>query len=304
MTSPQRILVPTDFSECADQAIVHAAFLARQYDAALTLLHVIPVAPAYPMAGVSAADTERADEVGDRLDEVVERHDLDGIAVETAIDRGESIGGTILEHATEQGADLIVVGTHGRRGMRRLLLGSEAEVVVRGAEIPVFAVRQQENPAPPHRFERLLATTDLSAISEVAVRQAADLARRYGARLDLLHAVEQIPTYDLPGIYQSSLPPQDEAVSALEQHARDGLEALAADLGLPEDRIRTILEHGDPASTIVDHAADEGADLVVLASHGRSGLERFLLGSVAEKVIRTAPCPVFVTKTFGRSADN
>jgi nucleotide-binding universal stress UspA family protein len=304
MTSPQRILVPTDFSECSDQAIVHAAFLARQYDAALTLLHVVPVAPAYPMAGVSAEDTKRPEDVAEQLDALVERHDLDGVAVETAVDRGESIGAAILEHAAERGADLIVVGTHGRRGIRRLLLGSEAEVVVRGAEVPVFAVRRQQSPVSPHRFERVLAPTDLSAASEAAVRQAAELARRYDARLDLLHVVEQIPTYDLPGIYQSALPPQAEAASALEQHARDGLEALAADLSLADERVRLLLEHGDAASTIVDHAADEGSDLVVLASHGRTGLERFLLGSVAEKVIRTAPCPVFVTKTFGRSADH
>ena len=301
MLTLRRILVPTDFSPCAEQALAHAAFLARGYGASIDLAHVIPVAPGYPLAGVRAEDTEDAAEVERRLREIVDDEGLGNVDVRTHVTRGEDgVGTTLLDTASNVDADLIVLGTHGRRGMRRLFLGSEAEEVIRGSDRPVLAVRQQQPSADPADIGRVLVPLDLSEHSVGALEHAVDLARQYEAHLHLLHVVQPLPDYELPGIYQSSLPPRTDVTDALTDSAREELAGLAEQVDLPTSRVHWDVQHGDPASVIVDTAEDDGADLIVLASHGRTGLERFLMGSVAEKTIRLAPCPVFVVKAYGR----
>lgn len=301
MFTLRRILVPTDFSPCAEQALAHAAFLARQYDAAIHLVHVVPVAPGYPLAGVQATETKDAGEVERRLRDLVDDHDLGDLDVRCHAERGEEgVGRVLLETAANVDADLIVLGTHGRRGVRRLFLGSEAEEVIRGADRPVLAVRQLDPSAEPSAIHRVLVPVDLSEHSTRALAHAVELARRYDAHLHLLHVVQPLPDYELPGIYQSSLPPRTDVTDALTDSAHEELAGLTEQIDLPAGRVRADVQHGDPASVIVDTAAEDDIDLIVLASHGRTGLERFLMGSVAEKTIRSAPCPVFVVKAHGR----
>jgi len=302
MFTLRRILVPTDFSPCAEQALAHAAFLARGYDAAIDLVHVIPVAPGYPLAGVRAEDAEDATAIERRLREMADDEGLADVDVRTHVTRGEEgVGAAVLDAASNVDADLLVLGTHGRRGMRRLFLGSEAEEVIRGADRPVLAVRQQEPSVEPSAVHRLLVPIDLSEHSTRALAHAVELARRYDAHLHLLHVVQPLPDYELPGIYQSSLPPRTDVTDALTDSAHDELTGLTEQIDLPAGRVHSDVQHGDPASGIVDTAAEDDVDLIVLASHGRTGLERFLMGSVAEKTIRTAPCPVFIVKAHGRS---
>ncbi len=302
MLSLTRILVPTDFSPCADQALSHAAFLARDAGAALHLVHVVPVAAGYPMAGVRAEETEHRSEVRSRLYDLVEAHDLGDLEVEVHIDRGDDgVGATLLQAADRVDADLLTLGTHGRQGVRRFFLGSEAEEVIRGADRPVLAVRQQDDAQTPSTVDHVLVPVDLSEHSLVALDHAVELARRYEADLRLLHVVQPGPNYDLPGIYQGALPPQTDVVDALTRNAHQELNDLIEQVALPAERIHKDIRHGNPPVEILDTVAEEAVDMVVLASHGRSGLERFLMGSVAEKVIRSAPVPVFVVKAYGTS---
>jgi nucleotide-binding universal stress UspA family protein len=310
MFTLRRVLVPTDFSPCADRAVRHGAFLARQYGAALTLAHVVPVAPSYPLAGVAAADTENAEEVRSRLDDVIAEHELGDLDVDCLVERSEEgVGAAVIDAAERCDADLITLGTHGRKGVRRLVVGSEAEEVIRGADRPVLAVRHPEgkgeegepDAGEPHAINRLLVPVDLSEHSRGAYAHAVELARKYDADLHLLHVVQPTPDYELPGVYQASLPPQTDVVDALTENAHDELGDLLDQATLPAARLHKDVRHGDPASEIIDTAAEIGADMIVLASHGRTGLERFLMGSVAEKTIRSTPCPVFVVKAYGRS---
>jgi nucleotide-binding universal stress UspA family protein len=302
MFSLHRILVPTDFSPCAEQALVHAAFLARGYDAALTIAHIIPVAPGYPMAGVKEEETEHAGDVRNRLYDLAKEHDLDDLDVDLRVERGrDGVGAGVLAAAEEADADLITLGTHGRQGVRRLFLGSEAEEVIRGADRPVLAVRQQEAAVEPSAIARLLVPVDLSEHSTQALNHAVELARRYDADLHLLHIVQPGPNYDLPGVYQGALPPQTDIIDALTENAHTELDELIERAAFPAERMHKDIRHGNPAAEILDAAEEEAVDMIALASHGRSGVERFLMGSVAEKVIRAAPVPVFVVKAYGTS---
>lgn len=301
MLALDRLLVPTDFSACADQALRHAKRLARSYEAELHLLHVIPVAAAHPMLGVQATPSERTDRVMEQFDEVVETLNLDDLSYELAIEHGEGVASTVLEYAENHALDLIVVGTHGRRGVQRLMLGSETEEILRRADRPVLTVGQGDNGKSGFPPERLLVPVDLSVHSRDALRHAAAVAQYFEVRLDLIHVIESVATYDPAGPYQAVLPSEENALPTVKKNIRDTLHDLAEELPLPTENVRVYVGQSPAVPFIVDVATEEDIDLLVLSSHGRSGLERFLIGSVAEKVIRTAPCPVFVVKAYGHT---
>jgi nucleotide-binding universal stress UspA family protein len=186
--------------------------------------------------------------------------------------------------------DLIVLGTHGRRGPGRLFLGSVAEEVVRRAPCPVVTVREREGAAPAGRIERLLVPVDFSDPSREALRVARDLAVRLRGRLDLLHVVEQVV---LPGFYIPGAPgvfPQN--LEALQGSAEAELRREAEALGEPRVPVSTRVLTAAPAYGIVEQAESLGSDLIVMATRGLAGVERLLLGSTAERVVRMAPCPV------------
>jgi nucleotide-binding universal stress UspA family protein len=141
----------------------------------------------------------------------------------------------------------------------------------------------------------VLVPVDFSEPAHEAARHARALAEVYGARVDLLHVVDEVllrPVYaPLRGSFQLD---REEVVAQAEAELRRFADALGGEAAL---HVRV----GHPALGILDFAAEEGVDLIVIGSHGRSGIERLFLGSVAEKVIRMAPCPVFTVRTFGRS---
>jgi nucleotide-binding universal stress UspA family protein len=202
----------------------------------------------------------------------------------------------IINYAREQDVDLVVMGTHGRRGMDRLLSGSVSEEVVRGAPCPVFTVLATDAEEHVPTISRVLAPVDLSDQSDLVVNHATALAEAYSAPLDLLHVVEEAA---YPSAY--GLDPLTPSMPNVQDRAREALETLAGDHEPHPGPINVHVLAGNAARDIVEFADEQGADLIVMATHGRTGLERFLIGSVAEKVVRRARCPVFTLKTFGKS---
>jgi nucleotide-binding universal stress UspA family protein len=209
-----------------------------------------------------------------------------------------SPGDAIIKHTTEHDVDLVVMGTHGRRGMERLLSGSVSEEVVRRAPCPVFTVlARKDDDLSGSQIDRVLAPVDLSDESTPVLHHAVALADSYAAPIDLLHVVEEAAypnVYGLDSLNEPSLP-------TVQDRAREALETLAADIDMRTDPVNVHVLAGNAARDIVEFADDNAADLIVMATHGRTGLERFLIGSVAEKVVRRAPCPVFTLKSFGKS---
>ena len=276
MLTPQRILFPTDHSACAERAFAHATFLAAESAAERPVeLHVF-----------------HADVPVDALDDEPPAPPLtlptsDGIRVIEAEERGESVHEVILDYAKRHAIDLVVMGTHGRRGLAHAFLGSVAERIVREARCAVLTVGP--GTAAPGAIRRILAPTDFSDNAAEAVRVAGALAISYQAAVDLLHIISA-PV--LPDVYGLGLLWTD-IVPDVVQRSQEALELLAERaLGHYAGAVRAKV--GVPADAIIRAAAD--ADLVVMATHGLTGLKRFALGSVTERVVQHAPCPVFTVR--------
>ncbi len=196
----------------------------------------------------------------------------------------------IMRAADEVDADLIVMGTHGRTGIDRLICGSSAETVMRRSNRPVLTVREARAPQADQPIRLILHPTDFSAHSWPALGVARALARSTGARLVLLHVAA--PEVFSGGTMHAAedLSPEREALARLKQES--------AHVG-PDGSVETRFVQGDAGSEIVNAAEEMGCDLIVMGSHGRSGLRRLLMGSVAEAVMRSAPCMTLIIKDVG-----
>ncbi|MDX1530736.1 MAG: universal stress protein [Rhodothermales bacterium] len=273
------ILVPTDFSDCAAHAYAHAARLAERTSAAVHALY----------ARVPGDDVNCPDEPAEKgwPEPCARRIERDGA----------SVAETILHVAEEGDADLIVMGTHGRTGLHHAMLGSVAEKVLRLAPCPVLVVPERAPDAgAAGGVRRVLAPVDFSEHARLAVAHAKALAALHGAALDVLHVVEEaaIPTaYGLEPVLVVSPPVLERAEAAVRQ--------VVAGVPGPEVPVAVHAEAGYAASDIVRFAEGVGSDLIVMATHGRTGIKHFLLGSVTERVVRRAPCPVFSVRSFGKS---
>jgi len=293
----KNLLVATDLSAVADAALDRAVSFAARDKAKLTLLFVEPDYAATPaMSSVESAAilewTESAKSLREAdqqaLDERAARARAAGVEVTTLIRKGAA-DDLIPDVATEIGADLVVVSTHGRTGIRRFLLGSVAEHVVRRSPTTVLVARG----AGSGEFRRVLVGTDFSPPADKALRQAIALSAP-GAVIDVVH-VWHYP----PGSWGlDALADRTEALESLRAALTDG--ALERGKRLLEDwkdcgrTLRFELLHGPAASLLTARAETERCDLIAIGTHGYRGFRRFLLGSIAEATVRHAPCSVLV----------
>jgi nucleotide-binding universal stress UspA family protein len=188
------------------------------------------------------------------------------------------------------------MGTHGRRGLGHLFLGSTAEEVVRFATCPVLTIRELEKERPAEKRERILVPVDFSEHSKAALSHAKGVAAVYGARLDVLHVIEETVH---PAFYGTGMTDIVELRPDIVVKAKAAMEKLFNDTPGPEVKVEYHAVIGRAHQEIVQYATLEEKDLIIIATHGLSGLERMLLGSVAEKVVRRAPCPVLTVKASG-----
>jgi len=284
-----KILCAIDFSKGSDQAIRHATRLAEAHRAELVLVHVYQ--PAAFVGGELAVGTELFQGIIDDA-----RGFLDAAVTAIAHRPVSGVLATgipwvqITEQLENHGFDLCVIGTHGRTGLRRFLLGSVAENVVRHAPCAVLTVHPEDE---PRSFRHVLCPTDFSAASDEALALAVELVAADG-RLELLHVLEAPVTYsgEVP-IVDFSVELQQRSTAELEQRrARFAKVAIT-----PHPRIG--YAGGQILAALDD---DPTIDLVVMGSQGRTGLARAILGSVAEKTVRHARCPVLVTRTPSSSS--
>lgn len=300
-----RILVPTDFSPCAGTALAQGLALARQHGATLCFLHVMmshdedPYSLVYQVADRHAIHQQQSELCRATMRELLEEHDTAGVEVEERRSRAFAIAPTILDTIETLDIDLVVMGAHGRRGLRRLLLGSIAEEVVRLAPCPVLTVREGSETVrvPP---ARIVVPVDFSPHSKRALGIAKRMAE-VGTRLDLVHVVEN-PI--LPHAYDPQ--PGDAERFTFPVIARRVEEAIAgwlADLGGSEVVCQIEVLEGRAADAITDYAERSDADLIVIATHGLTGINRLFLGSVSERVVRMANCPVLTLKDQDAFAD-
>lgn len=283
-----KILVPVDFSKYADAAIDTAIDIAARYDASITLMNVFePVALAFPEDQSFYAGAITSDVMADLRKALEKKKDaaIAKGAKRLSFELGHGNPAAVIRSfATDGNYDLIVVGTLGRTGLAHFLLGSVAERVVRTAPCPVLTVHESGRP-----FTKILVPTDFSPASDTALDAAIDLAGRWQASITLVNVFEPM-AYTYPtgtGIYMS-LPVDHVIKDQLEALERQKRNALAKGAKQVEIAQRT----GHPATEITDLARDGSFDLIAMSTHGRSGLSRMFLGAIAERVVRTAPCPV------------
>jgi len=303
----QRILFPTDFFRCADQALDEALYLARRYRAELHMFHAIvlhaedPHNPSHHFPDVDAIQARLEELAHKDMEAALTEHEATGVAIKQVRTRGISAADAIVGYAQENGIDLIVMGTHGRRGLGHVFLGSVAEEVLRFAPCPVLTIRESEESRPAQDRSRVLAPVDFSEHSRNAVRHGLEIAALHGATLQLLHVIEDSihPIFSLTGhgsLFQ--LKPD------LREKCQGAIMEMLAEIAGPEVPLEVHVVAGHAARDIVRFADENGTDLIVIATHGWTGLSHLMMGSVAEKVVRRAPCPVLTLKSFGRSILN
>ena len=291
MLTIQTILCPTDLSEASVRSVPLATHFARLHGADLHLLHVhllhagSPAEGDVPFPGEEEARAALEESAGGiPWSQVVHR-----------IERGINAAPTIIDYADANDVDLIVIGSHGRRGFRRLMLGSVTAEVVRYARRPVLIVRHEDDAAPPSDVDRLIVPVDFSPATDAALAVAGELAATFDVPIELLHAIEPIPYVQMA--YPISV---DDGEFRL--HAQRRLDDMAAGLDAARD-VSTTIAVSTAEQAVTDAAYRTASPLVVMASHGHSGLTRVLLGSTTERLLRNAPCPVLVVPAGEREEE-
>lgn len=288
------ILCPIDFSDFSAAAYHYALSLADYYGAKVVVLHVVELWK-YPFADYAAQEADYAkfskalSEGGEvQLQRFIQEHSTDRVQPELVIHQGNAPN-CILSFARKQNLELIVMGTHGRRGFDRLVLGSTTDRVMRKAACPVLVVsnsahkERSTGPDGRHRLSRIVYCTDFSNNSERAREYALSLATEYNAELTLLYVAENAPEVaDAATIIAECTQKLDNLVSVEERKNLN---------------VRSEVRFGRSYEEIVRHATDAHANLIIMTVRGGNAVDRAVFGSTTYRVIQLGPCPVLAIHT-------
>jgi nucleotide-binding universal stress UspA family protein len=300
MPTFKKILVPTDFSEYSQYALKYACAFAKISGGSIECVHVVDTTFLATSAGsvyANAGDAQRSidafkAQAKKELDHFIRKERLLGVDVKPHLREGIA-GDEIVKLADEIHADLIVIPTHGRSGLDRLVFGSVCDKVLRLSKVPVLAIKHPEHEALAKdgslSLKRVLCPIDFSVFSHGALPLARELCKKFGATLVLAHIVDARFDY-----------PEWTAQVAMNNTAQL-LESAKENLGRTAKEIKDVkteiyVATGIPAHSLVNYASESKIDLVLIPTHGRKGLAHALLGSVAERVVRGAPCPVMTVR--------
>jgi nucleotide-binding universal stress UspA family protein len=307
------ILVPLDGSPLSEYALPAACYIARRSGAALRLVHVHMRATPDPIyvqglsvidESMQSRDTDHERAYLERIrDRIIAQHDL-RVTIATC-DPVSDVGGDVTiadalaADAAANDIDLIVMTTHGRGGLARFWLGSVADSLVHVSSVPVLSLRPGE-PVPPIEhppvFRHILIPLDGSALAEQILEPALALGDLTQATYTLLHVLE---LFVLPGYAPLAQAVHLDAhmTQAVRAERQRYLDDVAERLRASGHQVHTRTLLGtQPAVVLLDAAQEQGADLIALATHGRSGLPRLLIGSVADKVLQAAPAPLLLVR--------
>jgi nucleotide-binding universal stress UspA family protein len=305
MIEIRRILCPIDFSDYSRRALDHAIAIARCYESTVTVLHVFSTAPAAAVGPgpvvfepIVLTAVDRNQLLAD-IKAFAETESAPGITTEAVVRDGNTAS-EILEQATSMKADLLVIGTHGRSGFERLLLGSVAEKVLRKSNCPVMTVPRRHPdavPAGPVLYKRILCPVDFSASSLHALKYAISMAQEADGQLTVFHVVE----HDLQNTADTASVAYDAGMTIgsflkeREEALRRRLQEIIA--GAPEFcSVESLMTHGKPWREVLRVAAERQSDLIVMGVKGRGAADLWFFGSTAQHVVREASCPVLTLR--------
>jgi nucleotide-binding universal stress UspA family protein len=296
MIEIKQILCPIDFSDTSRHALNHAIEIARWFHSKLVALYVMnPLLRVDPPLRFAESPSRTTSD-----DEQAERDELSqwlapvaaGLETEILLDEGAPAA-RILERTTALRADLIVMGTHGRGGFDRLILGSVAEKVLRKAACPVLTVPPPAIVATQLPYDRLLCPVDFSESSVSALQFAFSIAQESDARLTILHVLEWPSQDELSG-QQADTP---EFRRSVEEQARGSLDDLVPQEVRVWYKPETKVVRGKAYRQILETAEQQKSDLIVMGVHGRNAIDLLLFGSTTNHVVRGAPCPVLTLRS-------
>ncbi len=286
----KKILVPLDGSEVAASVLPYVGDLAKRLGASVTLFTVV----AAGRRAAGASDTAVRAEAEAQARRQAQHLSAAGVTADVLVVTGQPVE-QIISRGQSGGFDLIAIGTRGHSGIRRGLLGSVTDGVVRSSTVPVLALspRAVEASAQPgYGLATITVPLDGSAVAEGVLAYAEDLAQQLALELRLLRVVSvgTMAYYAVEGGPVDTTPVEQE----LEEDAAQYLKGVAENVSQRELTVTCTVERGSPALAIIDHVKNTQDNLVAICSHGRSGLGRLLIGSVADSIIRSSGVPVLV----------
>ncbi len=293
-----RVLVPYDGSEQSEAALEFGIALAKR-GAGLDIVHVVDETPVLTESSTTVAVFDPTPLI-DALDDegrtiataAATRAREAGVEARTRVVHDFPVAG-IVGAADEAHDALIVLGTHGRSGLPRTFLGSTTEVVLRSTSTPVLAVHAGMKP-PDRLFSTLLIAVDDSDPADAAVRLASAIARATGGKAVLCSAIDIEDVLEKAGTYGYDPTP---FLDGMRDSAKDVIGRAITHGGFAAGTAEPAIIEAEPAKGIIAEAEWRGADCIVIGSHGRRGLGRLFLGSVAENVLRHSPIPVLVVRS-------
>jgi nucleotide-binding universal stress UspA family protein len=284
-----KVLVPVDFSPPSTVALNHAVLLARRFRASLSLLHVIEPSTAlmytFPTES-EAAEKQRSERAERMLAAMVAPEDQDDLDLETAVVVGD-IPSSIEMAVREHHADIVVMGTHGRGLFGRWLIGSVTQSLLRKLDVPILTVCHASHPLS---FKRILFATDFSEGSAQGLEVAMDLAATLNAALVVAHVIDKRPavTFETPEMTAVFDAEQKRFV----EESQNTFKNIESEARTRKVTVETVLSEGIPSDAISRIADENTVDFIVLAVSRKSRMDRIILGTTAEKVIRDANVPV------------
>jgi len=286
-----QILFPTDGSDGAAAVSDRVFDLADTHDATVHVLNVADTTHD-SVVRIGGQVVDALEQEGERIvRETARRAEGRDVDVVTAVPQG-GVPETITGYAAEYDADLVVMPTHGRTGIERLLVGSVTETVVRRSSVPVLTMDPDRIADRQYPYRTLLVPTDGSAPAGAALELAVAIGERHGAAVHVLSVVD---TTSLGVDVHSAA-----QIETLEERAeRDVSEAVEAVEDASLDAVGTVERNSSVSGAICEYADEHDVDLVVMGTHGRTGFDRYVLGSVAEKTVRSAGVPVLTVPHRG-----
>jgi len=296
----KRIFVPLDGSKVAEQVLPYARFLSGRLKATVELVGVVDLAAIAISVHSNKANVGKIAEEGRRasatyLEEISKR--FPGASVTYSVETGKPEE-VIIEKAAHHKGTLVAMATHGRSGMSRWLLGSVAEKVLRASTNPLLLVRAGVGGKPEAKveFERIVVPLDTSPLAETVLPEVTDLAKRLNLEVVLVHAYA-LPMSAYYGYGDYYNPDYENLAAQLKEEARKYLEAKVTKLkGKGLEKVSSVVLDGSAAEEIIAIARREPNSLVAMCTHGYSGVKRWVLGSVTEKVVRHSDDPMLVIR--------
>ncbi len=285
----EKLLLSTDGSEFSEGAVREAVKLAKICSSKLFVLSVIEANPEFEVLAPQVVEKEE-EQTRKRLEEVRSKAAKEGVECEIIARHTESPFQAIIEEAGKKQVDMIIMGRRGRTGLRRLLMGSVTAKVIGHAACDVLVVPR----AAQISYRRILVATDGSKYSDAAASEAIGIAKRCSSSLYVVSVVpsETASPFD---IVHSEM--QHEMIA--QNELRVGEKNVKAVLEIAKQegvKVEGLVVEGRPYEAIVENAREKSVDLIVMGSHGRTGLERLLMGSVTERVVGHADCSVLIAK--------